>query len=287
MRRGWFVSAALGLTLAGAASHATLAQPQQDSGEAERAVPHARGQNVAPVYEGWYRDENDLLNLSFGYLNRNFEEELSIPIGPDNRVDPGPPDQGQPTFFVRRRQWGIFSVVVPKDLEARLRAEKKSVTWTLKAYGRVEAVSANLGSAYAIDALKEPTVENTPPAVRFDPSAAPGAGPHGARTSVKTTVATPTTVNIWVADDRRTLPQRRYNGVALSWIKYRGAGAVQIVSSAKSIDGTGTASVTATFSQPGEYALRLEASDTSVHDFHCCWTNAYAFVTVEPSSKVR
>lgn len=283
----WRMVLVLAIASAALPLAASTARAQQAEGGEERAVPHARGQNVAPVFEGWYRDENGLLSLSFGYLNRNFEEELSVPIGPDNRIEPGPADQGQPTYFVRRRQWGVFSVVVPKDLEERLRAEKKSVTWTLRAHGRTESVSANLGPAYAIDALKEPTVDNQPPVVTFDPTSAGGAGPRGVRTTITATAGAPTTVNFSVADDRRTLPQRRYNGVTLSWIKYRGAGRVQIASSAERIDGTGTASVTATFSEPGEYALRLEASDTSVHDFHCCWSNAYIYATVHPATGGR
>jgi hypothetical protein len=28
----------------------------------------------------------------FGYMNRNYEEELDIPIGPDNRIEPTGPD---------------------------------------------------------------------------------------------------------------------------------------------------------------------------------------------------
>ncbi len=36
--------------------------------------------------------------LHFGYFNRNTEEELDVPIGPDNSFDPGG-DRGQPTHF--------------------------------------------------------------------------------------------------------------------------------------------------------------------------------------------
>ena len=63
--------------------------------------------------------------------------------------------------------------------------------------------------------------------------------------------------------------------------------AIPFIFPAPRIDGAGTATVTATFSEPGEYALRLEASDTSVHDFHCCWTNAYVYATVRPAPEGR
>jgi hypothetical protein len=114
---------------------------------------HARGELVAPVFEGWFRDGSGTMMLSFGYFNRNFEQELDIPIGPDNKIEPGPADQGQPTHFVPRRQWGAFAVPVARDLERRLIAEKKTVTWTLRANGQTVAIPANLGNAYAIDAL--------------------------------------------------------------------------------------------------------------------------------------
>ena len=71
---------------------------------ARAQVQYARGQNVAPVFEGWERNPDGTFSMVFGYLNRNYKEELVIPPGPDNNVEPGGPDQGQPTFFAPRRQ---------------------------------------------------------------------------------------------------------------------------------------------------------------------------------------
>jgi hypothetical protein len=241
---------------------------------------HARGELVAPVFEGWFRDETGTLMLSFGYLNRNFVQELDIPIGPDNKIEPGPPDQGQPTHFVPRRQWGIFAVPVPKATEERLRAEKKTVSWTLRANNQTVTIPANLGPTYAIDALKEPTVGNTPPVLRFKGAPASGTGPFGAKTSVNAVTGTPLTVKYSVTDDQRALPQKRNIGVTLFWIRYRGAGAVKITDATKSVPGNGEATITATFSEPGEYVLRVEASDTEIHDFHCCWSNGYIHASV-------
>jgi hypothetical protein len=241
---------------------------------------HARGELVAPVFEGWFRDEAGTLMLSFGYFNRNFEQELDIPIGPDNRIEPGPADQGQPTHFVTRRQWGAFAVPVAKDVEQRLRAQKRTVTWTLRANNQTVTIPANLGPAYAIDALKEPTVGNTPPVLRFEGAAAPGSGPLGARTSIKAVAGMPVTVKYSITDDKRAQPQKRNIGVRLTWSRYRGAGAVTIGDFTKSVDGSGEATVTATFAEPGEYVLRVEATDTEIHDFHCCWSNGYVHASV-------
>jgi hypothetical protein len=242
---------------------------------------HARGELVAPVFEGWFRDDSGTLMLSFGYLNRNFEQEIDLPIGPDNRFEPIAADQGQPTHFVPRRQWGIFAVPVSKQVEQRLLAEKKPITWTLRANNQSVTIPANIGPAYAIDALKEPTVGNTPPVLRFEGAPASGTGPLGANTTIKAVAGTPVTVKMAVTDDKRALPQKRNIGVTLNWIRYRGAGAVTIADATKALpDSNGDATITATFAEPGDYVLRVEASDTEIHDFHCCWSNGYVHASV-------
>ena len=63
------------------------------------APVNGAGETVTPVFEGWYENPDGTLSLSFGYFNRNGEEVLEIPIGPDNFIAPGDPDQGQPTHF--------------------------------------------------------------------------------------------------------------------------------------------------------------------------------------------
>src|SRR5439155_3363291 len=154
-------------------------------------------------------------------------------------------------------------------LEERLVAEKKSITWTLRANNQSVTIPANIGPAYAIDALKEPTVGNTPPVLQFEGAPASGTGPLGARTNIKATAGMPVTVKYKVTDDRKALPQKRNIGVTLNWVRYRGAGAVTIADATKSIpDGNGEATITSTFAEPGEYVLRVEASDTEIHDFH-------------------
>jgi hypothetical protein len=52
------------------------------------------GQNIAPVYEGFETNPDGSFNLLFGYYNRNWEEEINVPVGPDNSLEPGGPDRG-------------------------------------------------------------------------------------------------------------------------------------------------------------------------------------------------
>src|SRR5215475_14087354 len=92
-------------------------------------VRHASGQAVAPAYEGFDIDDYGSFNLWFGYMNRNYEEEIDVPVGPDNAIEPGG-DRGQPTHFVTRRHKDVFSVKVPKDFG------KQTLTWTLKVHGQ-------------------------------------------------------------------------------------------------------------------------------------------------------
>ena len=75
-------------------------------------IQYGRGQDVTPAFEGWQRNPDGTSTMYFGYLNRNYEEEVDIPIGPNNTIEPGG-DRGQPTHFYPRRQRFVFRVVVP------------------------------------------------------------------------------------------------------------------------------------------------------------------------------
>ena len=61
------------------------------------------GQTVTPAFEGWYRNPDGTFSISFGYFNRNADEVVQIPIGPDNFIEPGDANQGQPAEFQPRR----------------------------------------------------------------------------------------------------------------------------------------------------------------------------------------
>ena len=56
------------------------------AGAARAQVRYATGQNVVPVYEGWERNADGSFTMVFGYMNRNYEEEVDVPIGAGNCV---------------------------------------------------------------------------------------------------------------------------------------------------------------------------------------------------------
>src|SRR5206468_5207071 len=108
-------------------------------------IKFATGRSVVPYLEGWIRNPDETFDFVFGYFNRNTEEELVIPPGPDNSVMPDGPDRGQPTYFAPRRQPRIFRVRVPKDWG------DKAITWSITANGVTEKVVSKLLPAEEIN----------------------------------------------------------------------------------------------------------------------------------------
>ena len=104
-----------------------------------------RGQNVAPVFEGWERNAYGTFTMVFGYMNRNYEEMPHAPIGPNNAFEPGPADRGQPTRFYTRRQQFVFRVQVPADWG------DKDLVWTLTSNGRTDQAFGSLLPSWEID----------------------------------------------------------------------------------------------------------------------------------------
>jgi hypothetical protein len=111
-----------------------------------QSLSYSKGQNVAPAFEGWEQGADGAKYFLFGYMNRNWEEELDVPIGPDNGFDKGGADQGQPTHFLPRRNRFVFRVKVPASF-----GEKDELIWTLTAHGRTEKAYASLRPDYVVD----------------------------------------------------------------------------------------------------------------------------------------
>ena len=189
-----------------------------------------RGQTVTPVYEGWYANPDGTLSLSFGYFNRNTEEDLYIPIGVDNLMTPGDPNQGQPTHFFPQRQQGVFSVTVPADFGDR------EIVWTLSFRGETNSIPGHLHRDWMLDSLEGQASGNMTPVLKFDPAGPEGRGPGGVTVGpLSTPVGTPLTLTVWATDDGWTTRQRRADDeeregpplVTLTWHKHQGPGEVE------------------------------------------------------------
>ena len=246
-----------------------------------------KGQNVIAAYEGWYRNADGTFTLLVGYFNRNHDENVDIPIGPDNRVEPGGPDQGQPTHFLPRRNWGVFTIQVPADFG------KKQLTWHLTANGQSTQIPMHLKKDWEVEPYEEKAQGNTPPSLRFGAGSAEHQGPPmGFSGSFKGTAAEPVTLEVWTADDGVIVdpfrPERAIDPpVKLIWSKHRGPGEVKFDNDKPEVSKEdGSATTTATFSEPGDYILRLQANDNSGNGgggSQCCWTNAHVEVKISPS----
>ena len=267
------------------------------------------GQTIAPAYEGWEQNDDGSFNLVFGYMNRNWEEVIDVPVGPGNNIEPGGPDQGQPTHFYPRRNRFVFRIRVPADFG------DKELVWTLTTQGRTERAYATLKRDYFIDDLviqanfgagggggTTPELpENQAPTLAVE-----GGGERTVRAgeplnlvAVSTDDGKPRARSMPASSARH--PGRfttdTATGHRLSWFVYRGAGGVTFdppqIKVWEDTRDTGESPwspgwttppappdgrwvATATFAEPGDYVLRAIAHDGGLD------TVADVAVTVTP-----
>ena len=274
----WSVVLALSAVAWAAPASAQITAQNQD-------VKAKRGQGVSPIYEGWY-EFNGAVYALFGYYNRNTEETIDVPVGAANQVTPGQADQGQPTRFIPGRQYGVVAIRVPNA------SAKTEVSWSLTAHGQAFSIPATLDPLYLVTPLRDPgglDPGNTPPLVKFDAAGTPVQGPAGAVVKRGTSVGSTLPLDVWLSDDGLPVPKgEKGPGLSVTWSVYRGGpGNVAFANAAPPIEG-GRASTTATFSEPGQYTLRVRASDGSrPSGTFCCWTHGYVIVDVAADSSKR
>ncbi|MGE0361553.1 MAG: hypothetical protein AB7H93_14270 [Vicinamibacterales bacterium] len=317
--RARVVVAALGLAVAGALTATPAAQKPRDPLPGEPLG--SGGEAIFPVLEGWGPLKDGSTAILLGYYNRNRGRALDIPVGPDNRIEPGGPDYGQPTHFEPSQQHGVFAIKVPANFGT------SRLTWTLKANGQEAKVTFWLNPPYWVDFFKHAATGNEPPVVRFASGGATHTGPPvGFAHTVAGVVGQAVPLSLWVSDvpgpregpdnelaalrrkttpvvdpvaivgdstfggpGRRAVPDDSSN-LLVHWHKYRGAGAVTFAKARVPVATGGDpakvveAATSATFGAPGEYVLRVQISDESGESGggdQCCWTTAHVKVTVK------
>ncbi len=200
-------------------------------------VQYATGQNVAPTFEGWEHNPDGTYSLVFGYLNRNYEEEVDIPIGPANSISMGPEvygDRGQPTHFYPRRQRFLFKVVVPADWD-----KKEKVVWTLTLpmgkldqarQGLAPAGSGNWSEGVIVENMggevPRPLTNKTSPSVTIGPAQTITLLGKATVTASATDDGLPKPYRKAPSNPDRDSQPRRPRGVQIKWIQYRGPGKV-------------------------------------------------------------
>jgi hypothetical protein len=236
-------------------------------------VQYARGQNVAPVFEGWEHNPDGTYSMVFGYLNRNYEEEVDIPLGTDNSITLGGEtfgDRGQPTHFYPRRQRFLFKVVVPKDWD-----KTQKVVWTLTSRGRTDQAKGWLQPEWELS--EDVIVENMEGGVPDPDNKAPAVTINSVPS---VTLSKPATLTATATDDGLPKPYRRNDsnpdrnakprrpaGVQIKWIQYRGPGKVTFdPESSEVVQGKPvTLTSKVSFSAPGTYVLRAIANDGQLY----------------------
>lgn len=170
-------------------------QPRQGAGRLQLEPLGNKYEAVFPYFEGWYNNDDGTATIMLGYYNRNTEQTIDVPIGPNNRLEPGGPDRGQPTTFLPRRQYGVFSITVPKDFG------NQKITWTLTANNLTNAVTVWLNPKYFVEPLKNIANGNTPAQMRFGPTGPIlQAAPRGIAQTLQASVNQPLTLEVWTAD---------------------------------------------------------------------------------------
>ena len=249
-----------------------------------QTILYSRGQNIAPAFEGWERNPDGTFSLWFGYMNRNMDEKLHVPVGPHNRLEPGPLDCGQPTWFQPRRNRYVFRVVVPADFGDR------EVVWSVTAHGKTDSAYGSLRLDYVVDkrmkmmdiggvGVSEVEMGNAAPVVRV-----------AGDTERTVRAGEPLALQAFASDDgvparmpAMRWPPVKHNawGLRVSWFVYRGDGdrvrfdpeQVKVYPDYRGNSPwtpgwmpplppeDGLFPVTATFGEPGTYVLRVMAHD--------------------------
>ena len=256
-------------------------------------LKYNKGQNVQPIFQGWSRNPDGTFEMHLGYLNRNYLEELHIPIGPDNHIEPGGPDQGQPTYFYTRNNRQIFSVTVPADFG------NQELIWTLTVRGTTERAVAWLQPEWEIDPTfggrrqGEENLRNVAPTLALSVPASTSLQdkltltasvtddglptPRGSRQLQRNRAVGQEIPPILVPPEGTpepptNLPQLNVNargrqsrpsppeGLSVSYLVWRGPAGVVFDPPFATAEG-GSAATAATFAQPGDYVLQARAHD--------------------------
>lgn len=263
----------------------------------------AFGASIAPAFEGWYDNPDGTHTFLIGYYNRNWTSEIDVPIGPNNRFEPGDPDRGQPTHFLANRGWGVFTITVPKNTPVT-----EKLWWTLTVNGVTQKVSFYMSPDYNITPQQASEESpggkyNRPPILRFTDGGPaiqnPIANVAGAieRTA---TAGVPMPIEFFVADD--ALYSSGSNApisgsakiVDVIVSKYRGPGTATVASVHEKLTTTkggkpaepyaGKGTTTVSFSEPGSYLLHVTVNDLSGPGggaTGCCWTTTLIRVAVK------
>jgi hypothetical protein len=243
------------------------------------SVIRPSGGPAIPIYDGWYENPDGTYTLCFGYYTVNSEEDFTIPLGPDNFIEPREYDGMQPDYFERiparpfafRRRYCAFAVNVPETF-----TEQDEIVWTLRrGRGDVLTVPGRLTEWYVLDEPISAGMQNVAPLLRWEPNGPEGSGRNGV-------FAEPVRARVGVPLELEVSIDHPADELWVGWAKHQGPADVTFSEQNTMTDAAKRASTLATFSEPGEYLIRVQTIDSIADlEFFCCWTNGFMRVIVE------
>lgn len=210
-------------------SSAAFAQAPQSVQSRFLTLAPPLGLPIIPVFEGWYSNADGSVTASFGYINRNKEEALDIPIGANNFIEPAQFNGMQPTHFAVDRSTGVFTVTLPAEMVAA--GEK--VRWNIKVGNNaVLSVPGGKGNgAYELDRNPRPQ-GSVSPYLWFE-GGERGTGPDGVVGTLaqQVKVGTPVTLTIHALDPSVRDPSypafEKPLSIRVVWLIHQGPGTVE------------------------------------------------------------
>ncbi len=283
------------------------------------APPNATGNFVAPYFDGFYQNADGTYTLSFGFMNRNDEAVIEIPLGVNNRIEPEQFDGVQPTTFPvvsysgfgGPRERGAFGVVVPADFDGDVWWVLRTDGYETRVPGRLESPGPIVTGAYELS-TGPMAAGSMRPEIQFEEGAPGGWGVEGVwhPETLTAAVGEPVEVHFWTRDRG----ERELGFVNMTLWKYRGPIGGQIAFESLTAAPEGVAAgrgrppgpgpvatresvtipttgpdadqgrFTATFDTPGDYIIRVRIDNFGNNDsapgHQCCWSNGYVRVTV-------
>lgn len=266
----------------------------------------SKGDLVAPFFDGWIKNEDSSVTMIFGFMNRNQEEIVDIPLGTNNHIEPAQFDGVQPTHFpvydrpgfVGIRERGVFAVTVPADMAGT------EVVWTLTHAGHSYSIPGRATSAAYEMSSGEQALGSLNPAIRFSLDGAAESTDREGIYAPKLTasVGKPVTLSAYMQDRGNRADYDEVESLTFplgtEWVMHQGPAIPEFdpkaitgrergeedAGSESSNNGWTLTTTRATFWEPGDYVIRLRvdnfAAPDSQFDNQCCWSNAYIPVTV-------
>jgi hypothetical protein len=234
-----------------------------------------QGQPVIPLYDGWFQNEDGTKTICFSYFNMNTDESIDIPHGERNYLSAGEYEVLLPTHFdplpmEYRHVFCAFSVTVPGSFGVN-----DEIWWHLNTHGEELKVPGKVIPPYIMDEPSSGGRGGLAPLISFSRDGEGARGRRGITLEqvLAARVGQPLELQAWI--------QHPGEEVWVGWAHHSGPGSVSFDEREYTMVSNQSTSVEVSFSEPGDYVIRLQSiDDIDEFEYYCCHTNAYYKVSV-------